>query len=352
MPRKFTPWELPDLPISNDLRNWKFSEDTTSEFAKVLEHFLPKHLPKCFLEGYLVNKNQADSKVANFQPEIIVTANDFAANDTWKFWASECIEQGSKLVIAQHGGSYGSAAYLATQNHEIEISDRFMSWGWKDEFEPKVFNAPAMKLLGKKTYKPKRNGYCLLVTANLPRRSFHLGSWPVGPQLENYFSDQFKFVESLSIEVRSNLAVRLFPQDFGWEQKKRWLNFDSKSELLPLSKSVDSYLKNTKLYISTYNATTFLESFKSNIPTVIYWDPKFWEINENSKPYFDLLKDANIYFDSPEAAARHVNVIWEDVEAWWNSKKVKNAVKIFSETYAYTGIAPLEELRSAILNWD
>jgi putative transferase (TIGR04331 family) len=179
-----------------------------------------------------------------------------------------------------------------------------------------------------------------------------LGSWPVGPQLENYFSDQFKFVESLSNEVRSNLAVRLFPQDFGWEQEKRWLIFDSKSKLLPLSKSLDSYLKDTKLYISTYNATTFLESFKSNIPTVIYWDPKFWEINKNSRPYFNRLKDANIFFDSPEAAALHVNVIWEDVEGWWNSKKVKDAVKIFSETYAYTGSAPLEKLSSAILNWD
>ena len=352
IPRKFIPWEIPDLPISKGLRNWNFSEDTTSEFAKVLEHFLPKHLPKCFLEGYLANKNQAESKVANFLPEIILTANDFAANDTWKFWASECVERGSKLVIAQHGGTYGSAAYLATQNHEIEISDRFLSWGWKDEFEPKIFIAPSMKLLSKKIYKLRRNGYCLLVTANLPRRSFHLGSWPIGPQLENYFRDQFKFVESLSNEVRSNLAVRLFPQDFGWEQEKRWLNFDSKIELLPLSNSVDSYLKDTKLYISTYNATTFLESFKSNIPTVIYWDTKFWEINENSRPYFDLLKDANIYFDNPEAAARHVNVIWEDVEGWWKSKKVKDAVKIFSETYAYTGSAPLEELRSAILNWD
>ena len=79
---------------------------------------------------------------------------------------------------------------------------------------------------------------------------------------------------------------------------------------------------------------------------------KLLGINESSKPYFDLLKDANIFFDSPESAANHVNVIWEDVEGWWNSKKVKDAVKIFSETYAYTGTAPLEELRSAILNWD
>ena len=128
--------------------------------------------------------------------------------------------------------------------------------------------------------------------------------------------------------------------------------FDSDSNLLPLSKNLDSYLMETRLFISTYNATTFLESFKSNIPTVIYWDSKFWEINDSSKPYFNLLRDANIFFDSPKTAALHVNEIWEDVQGWWNSKKVKEAVKIFSETYAYTGSAPLEELRSAILNWD
>ena len=352
IPRNFTPWEIPDLPLSNDLRNWNFSENTTSEFAKVLEHFLPKHLPKCFLEGYLANKNQTDRKVANFLPEIIVTANDFAANDTWKFWASECVERGSKLIIAQHGGAYGVAAHLSTQDHEVAIADRFLSWGWKDNFESKIYPAPSMKLLGQKKYKPKRDGFCLLVTASLPRRSYHLGSWPVGPQLASYLSDQFDFVNNLSNAVRSNLAIRLFPHDFGWEQEQRWINFDSDSNLLPLSKNLDSYLKETRLFISTYNATTFLESFKSNIPTVIYWDSKFWEINDSSKPYFNLLRDANIFFDSPKTAALHVNEIWEDVQGWWNSKKVKEAVKIFSETYAYTGSAPLEELRSAILNWD
>ena len=351
-PKSFIPWEMKEFDTSNSLRNWRFPDNRNTEFAEVLEYFLPKHVPKCFLEGYRDNKLNSDQAIKQFLPQIIVTANDFAANDTWKFWASECVERGSKLIIAQHGGSYGVAAQLSTQDHEVAIADRFLSWGWKDNFESKIYPAPSMKLLGLKKRKPRRDGFCFLVTASLPRRSYHLGSWPIGPQLASYLNDQFDFVKNLSNAVRSNLAVRLFPHDFGWEQEQRWIDFDSDVNLLPLSKNLDKYLKETRLFISTYNATTFLESFKRNIPTVIYWDPNYWEINESSKPYFDLLKDANIFFDSPESAANHVNVIWEDVEGWWNSKKVKDAVKIFSETYAYTGTAPLEELRSAILNWD
>jgi len=351
-PKHFIPWEMKNYHTSEALRNWCFPNNRKTEFAEVLEFFLPKHMPKCFLEGYLLNKIQSDRNVADFLPEILLTASDFAANDAWKFWASECVERGSKLIIAQHGGSYGVAAQLSTQDHEVAIADRFLSWGWKDNFESKIYPAPAMRLLGLKKHKPRRDGFCLLVTASLPRRSYHLGSWPVGPQLVNYFNDQFDFVNNLSITVRSSLAVRLFPHDFGWEQEQRWLDFDSKSYLLPLSKKLDSYLKETRLVISTYNATTFLISFKRDLPTVIYWDPNYWEVNEGAKPYLNLLKDANIFFDSPEAAALHVNAIWEDVEGWWNSKKVKDAVKIFIETYAYTGRSPLEELRSAILDWD
>jgi putative transferase (TIGR04331 family) len=281
-----------------------------------------------------------------------LTANDFAANESWKFWASECVERGSKLVIAQHGGSYGSAAYLATEAHEIAISDRFLTWGWTSESNSKVYKAPAMKLMGLKNYRAKNSGFCLLVTTNLPRRSYHLGSWPIGPQLGYYFQDQFDFVSNLSSEVRKNLAVRLFPHDNGWEQHARWNDFDSEIKLLPVSNSLSEFLNSTKLYIATNNATTFLESFVSGIPTIVFWDKIYWEINENAKPYFKILQEAKIFFDTPREAAMHVNSVWQDIPSWWNSEEVKMAVKLFSDRFAYTGEKPFAELKSAILNWN
>lgn len=349
-PKFFRPWNMKNYESMDSMRKWDFPKNSSSDFAHVLEFFLPKHLPRCFLEGFEVNKKFGDQSVKIFKPEILLTANDFSDNDAWKFWASECVENGSKLLISQHGGSYGIAKYLATQNYEVSISDRFLSWGWEITKNPKIQGAPAMKLIGEKSFKILNKGYCLLVTASLPRYSYHLGSWPIGPQLENYIQNQFDFVENLSDVVSQNLAVRLSPYDLGWEHTLRWKDFNSKINLLPAFKDLNSYLGSTKLFIGTYNATTFLEAFKRNIPTVIFWDPNFWEINENAEEYFDFLIEANVFFDNPKKAAEHVNDIWDNVPLWWNSKKVKSAVSKFIEKYAYTGSNPLRELSSAILD--
>jgi putative transferase (TIGR04331 family) len=348
-PKFFRPWNMKNHESLDSMRKWNFPNNSSSDFAKVLEFFLPKHLPRCFLEGFEINKKFGDQSAKSFKPEILVTANDFSDNDAWKFWASECVENGSKLVISQHGGGYGIAKYLATQNYEISISDRFLSWGWENTKNPKIQSAPAMKLIGEKSFKIINDGYCLLVSTSLPRHSYHLGSWPIGPQLDNYIQNQFDFVRNLSDVVSQNLAVRLSPYDLGWEHTLRWKDFNSKINLLPTFKDLNSYLVSTKLFIGTYNATTFLEAFKRNIPTVIFWDPNFWEINENAQEYFNFLIDAKVFFDNPKEAAKHVNDIWDNVPLWWNSKEVKSAISKFIEQYAYTGSNPLRELSSAIL---
>ena len=348
-PRFFRSWNIASLESSEKMRIWEFPNSQGSDFSKVLEFFLPKHMPRNFLEGFHMNREKCNELINEFNPEILVTANDFAENDAWKFWAAECIENGSNLFIAQHGGSYGIAKHLSTQRYEVSISDYFLSWGWESKIDPKIIRAPSMKLVGMKQFTPINNGYCLLVTASLPRRSYHLGSWPIGAQLENYIQDQFDFVENLSDVVRRSLAVRISPNDFGWEHALRWQDYNSEIELLPINKDLNSYLGSTKLYISTYNATTFIEAFKRNIPTVIFWDPNFWEINEDAKYYFDFLAKAKIFFDNPEEAAEHVNNIWSNVPLWWNSKEVRFAISKFTNQYAYTGINPLRELSIAIL---
>jgi len=348
-PKFFRSWNINDLESLESMRNWEFPKNRSSDFAEVLEFFLPRHIPRNFLEGFHLNREKCHELIKNFNPEILVTGNDFADNDAWKFWASECVENGSNLFIEQHGGSYGIAKYSSTQKYEVSISDHFLSWGWGDKSDSKVKRAPAMKLIGIKSFTPSNNGYCLLVTTSLPRRSYQIGSWPIGPQLVNYISDQFDFVENLSSVVRRSLAVRIAPCDFGWDHALRWKQFNSKINLLSTSKDLNSYLKSTKLFIGTYNATTFLESFKNNVPTVIFWDPDFWEINESSQHFFKILAEAKIFFDNPKDAAMHVNDIWSNVPLWWNSKEVRSAISKFIDQYAYTGLNPLRELSSAIL---
>ena len=92
--------------------------------------------------------------------------------------------------------------------------------------------------------------------------------------------------------------------------------------------------QSTRLFISTYNATTFLESLFYNIPTIIFWDPSLWELRPSAEPYMNALARVGIFHSNPESAARMMIEIWHDVESWWFSRQIQEARLFFMANYS------------------
>ena len=130
------------------------------------------------------------------------------------------------------------------------------------------------------------------------------------------------------------MTLRLFPRNYGWDEKLRWEDDMPEIDIDLGVKNIRKLINKSRLYISTYNATTYLESFTWNIPTIIFWNPKYWELNEQAKPYFELLKSVEIFHETPLSAAKHMIKIWNDVDSWWLSDPVQNAKNIFCNQYA------------------
>jgi putative transferase (TIGR04331 family) len=70
-----------------------------------------------------------------------------------------------------------------------------------------------------------------------------------------------------------------------------------------------------------------------NVPTIIYWDPKFWELRDDATPYFDDLRRVGVFHDSAESAALHFERIWDDVDSWWSSTEVGEVLSRFKYRY-------------------
>jgi putative transferase (TIGR04331 family) len=111
------------ISITNtNLRKFNLIEKSDDEFCKAICEIIPRIMPKCYLEGY--------NELADFKtywpndPKVIMTANAFAYDDVWGAWAAHKTEFGSKLVIAQHGGTYGASEFMDLQEYEISISDK------------------------------------------------------------------------------------------------------------------------------------------------------------------------------------------------------------------------------------
>ena len=92
-------------------------------------------------------------------------------------------------------------------------------------------------------------------------------------------------------------------------------------------------LPQARVLISTYNATTYLEAFAMEVPTIMFWNPDFWELTETATPFFDDLVEAGILHYSPTSAATKLTEVWDDVDNWWSSEQVTVARKRFCNGY-------------------
>jgi putative transferase (TIGR04331 family) len=292
------------------------------------------HIPVAYLESYPELVKQVAHNGWPSRPCVIWTSNAENSNEHFKAYTAEKVEQGSPFVMGQHGGHFGVGLWSFNEEHHLAIADSYFSWGWKE------VNTPHIRPLGQFKYKKPigvnhcRQNRVLLVTSNMPRYSYHMYSVVVSRQWLDYLEDQFTFCRSLPLHLRRALIVRLFPNDYGWDQALRWHDHWPDVELDSGRCKMEDLIRQCRIYVSTYNATTYLESFTMNVPTVIFWNPEHWELRASAQPYFDELEKAGIFHKTPEGAARHVAMVWNDVQAWWERSDVQKVRQKFCERYA------------------
>jgi putative transferase (TIGR04331 family) len=332
-PRRVTP---PKLEVDHSIRKRLMLRAARNEFESLLDKFIPAHIPTTYLEGY-EEMHQRSLESLPKRPAVIVTANAFSGNEAFKFWAAHQVEQKARLCIVQHGGHYGSGLWSAVEEHEIEISDRFYTWGWRKQGEKRTVPLPAVKLRRFDGVKPDPSGGILWVQMSMPRYSYFMYSVPVGPQTIAYFAEQRQFLESLSPAARELLLLRLYPQNYGWNDGNRWKGIDPALKLYQGREPIQAHLSQSRLAINTYNATTFLETLSANFPTIIFWNPRHWELRPTAQPFFDELSRVGIFHDTPESAAGKVNAIYEDVLSWWHEPELQAVKDRFCREFAGTG---------------
>ena len=149
-------------------------------------------------------------------------------------------------------------------------------------------------------------------------------------------------------DLQKKINVRLLPHDFGWDQLERWTDSGLDVKIEINNQDIISSMRKSRLCISTYNSTSFLETFFWNIPTIIFWNPVYWELNVQAKPYYQKLINAQILHYDPVNAAKHLIKIWDNVDNWWKSDDVQSAKNHFCQQYSFEVNNPISKLSSII----
>ncbi|OHC79541.1 MAG: hypothetical protein A3B62_00670 [Rhodospirillales bacterium RIFCSPLOWO2_01_FULL_65_14] len=256
-------------------------------------------------------------------------------NDNEKIVAAFAREEREKLVQCQHGGLYGLNAYDLMTN-EIELNyNIFISWGWTLD-EPTfghILPLPA-PYLSKIANRHRRRNESVIVVGNPIRlRLGRIVDGPRGAGWLRYCEHTLDFLKTLSENARRSTIFRPYVKaasdiDIGHVVGDRF------PDMPMLEGDLHAAMMKCKLLVIGNCSTTLNLAMAANVPTVVYCHEDFLILCKEAVPYFDALKRAGILFSDAEAAARHVNRIWNDVEGWWHGRDVQDARKNWVRQYA------------------
>ena len=328
--------------ISDDMKykvNIDFKIDTTfrknelslngDEFESVLSKMLLPNLPILFLEGFVSFKNAVE-KLPIHKSQAFYTANGLHGNYIFKFYMAEH-HKTIKILNRQHGGGYGVDLINTPEEYEKSVSDIFYTLGWKKNECTKPLAVPNIHSnISSKYYLSNK----ILFTINeMPRYVYRL---QFSPLASNYLFETIKqiMVFLKHFQKRDKLLIRSYPSDiYGWDTEERIATEFNDCSFDDFSEPFDKRLKQAKVFLTSGAHTTYLEALAANKPTVIFLSKKIYRFYPDAQPYFDRLQDVKILHYSPISAAEHLNIIYEDVDAWWQSAEVQVVRKSFVEKY-------------------
>jgi putative transferase (TIGR04331 family) len=328
-------------------RQWN-KKSNLDEFSKLAYQMAILHIPTSYLENY---EDLVDSVPTSWpkKPKIIFTSVSWFLDEVFKLWSAKKCEEGSLLFIGQHGGHFGMTDISFLEKHQIDISDKWVSWGWSEPAEPKIiqgFNFKEKNL----EIKPNYKGLGLLATTTHPRYSARMIRATVAGQWKVYLQENQDFFGLLSSDIQNKMLIRTTHNAYGWDENDAWKDFSPSINFGNYALKIHEEMKSCRVLISTYNATTYLESLFYNFPTIIFWNEEHWDLKTEVKEYFDLLESVGIFHKSPSSAAKKLEEVWDNIPEWWDSKEVQNARNIFCKNFSHKVSRPVEHFQVILQN--
>jgi putative transferase (TIGR04331 family) len=346
-PRRLQVIASPEATVNSNPRQQLAIDDSDlSEIEQILIKLLRTYLPTSFLEGFSDLRKSTHLMRFPENPKAIFTSNRHLYDDVFNAWVADVTENGSRLILGQHGGHYGISKFPSfAERHECDIADTYLTWGASSCHD--ATPAIILTILGKR--RPLRKGSKLvLITDHLwsQRRSQFIDI----DQTSNYTKHVNEVVNSLPSGICSQLIIRTH---HGQDETGRPIV--DKSRVNKLGITVDDgttaysrLLRKSRIVVVAHNGTTFPETLSLGVPTLITWTSNWVEIRDEAKPIFAKLAEVGIFHEDPVSLAKHISAIWDNVDVWWESKEVVEVRELFCSQYARSVPHPRKFLREII----
>ena len=303
----------------------------TEPFEVILEALLPRSLDDMVPE-------QIDRfRDLRFVPGRVRVGALDGYNDRQKVEIGLAKSAGERLIQTQHGGYYGVLKSHPAVIHIEYREDAFLSWGFdrQNGVTDGIIPVPAPMLSAIRNRHRGGERY-LFVGTDIQFDNIHLTTRPRGPAWFGYVDWKRRFLAALPGDVAAAIDYR---PDF--RVRNDLDDVAAVREAVPGMKlakgNIVERLLASKAVILDHPGTTMNQCFAAGAPTICYWNPADWTLDEAAEPFFDKLRLAGILHDDPASAALHIARIDGDVTGWWSSPDVLDARNAWSRQFARTG---------------
>ena len=289
------------------------------------------------------------------KPKYIISSYGYFYDEIFKIYASKLREEkNTKLILSQHGGSYGMEENSLETFFETKISDRFLTWGWKSNkkhyplFITSVHNE-------KKIFKFNKTKKIILVL-------YQLAISPIRPSLNTgvssidvnriYTKLVINFIKNLNNDLREKIEANIKLEKNSLKKsivKNSILSRYPKLKFIDCHKRTHEIRDKYNLQIEFYLSTGFLEAMHLNNPVILVYNKLVRNQKKTVNAQIQLLKKKNICFDSSKNASEFINKNYNNIEEWWNNPALQKTRKAFCYKYCRKSKNPIKDLNNSLI---
>ena len=318
-------------------RKIKINFNCKSLFEEFLIQIIFENIPKDALEDY--DEIQKYIKESNYpkKPNTIISTRSILGDNIFIRYCAEMKNKGTKFIYGQHGGVYGHAKFSQTEDHEVKVANKFLSWGWIDPKLPNIIPFGVLKNIGNYKFRVKKkiNNACYFVRAR-SKYTNRIDSSVGSNQMAKYYNSCLNFFDNY-FSYKSDISIipRFHEADFEWNHKKIWKKRYSKIKITSTNEeSLKTVYNKYDILIYSYISTGFLESLSLDKPFLLISSLEEWPLRSSAYEDFMKLKKAKIFFNDNESALSHLINIKGNLNEWWNSQEIKKIKLNFKNKYA------------------
>ena len=303
---------------------------------EIVVKLILENLPTVYLEGFKKLTELSKNSFLPSKNELVILSQSVLRDNVFKFWVADKINNGAKLVFVQHGSSYGYKKCWQNEHYEVGVSDKFLSWGWKNK--EKIYPVGNISLSKKKKFQIRKNNSLLIISGLyniLKINNCLFDSENLNLQKKNiqYFFDKLNYNNFEKINIREHPQSKI---KFNIPFSEFFQKENIKIHYVSINDNLEQLINKHSLVITTYDSTEFYYMLSRGKPCLQIFQKKY--IKDEYLNFFVDLYECGILHEDTTSLVKKVNELGNNLHEWWFSDEIKKKRNHFCQKFIKTDI--------------